>query len=61
MIVATEQVLWILHTMKSLWLELNYYQNFKMEYSEDIVKLQKLLKGEGSFNSNRSQCLYDQV
>lgn len=31
-------------TMKSLWLELDHYQSFKMESSEEMVKLQKLIE-----------------
>ena len=35
--------------MKGLWLELDYYQNFKMKCGEDAAMLQKFLERERIF------------
>ena len=35
--------------MKSLWLELDYYQNIKMKCSEDVVMILKYVERERIF------------
>jgi len=37
------------NTMKSLWLELDYYQDFKMQCSDDVVILKKYMEIERIF------------
>jgi hypothetical protein len=37
------------NTMKSFWLELNYYQDFKMQCSDDVVILKKYMEIERIF------------
>lgn len=34
---------------KGLWLELDYYQNFKMKYSEDAIMLLNFVERERIF------------
>ena len=36
--------------MKGLWLQLDYYQNFKIKCSEYAMMLQKFVESEGFFN-----------
>lgn len=40
------------NTMKSLWVELDDYQNFKIKCNEHIVQFKSSLKWEGSSNAN---------
>jgi hypothetical protein len=37
------------NTMKSFWLELDYYQDFKMQCSDDVVILKKYMEIERIF------------
>ena len=36
--------------MKGLWLQLDYYQNFKIKCSEYAMMLRKFVESEGFFN-----------
>ena len=47
----TMMVIEYYNTMKSFLLELDYYQDFKMQYSDDVVVLKKnMWKGRVSLN-----------